>query len=369
VELGQCSLESLGVILPGLNRAFWQGRRVFLTGHTGFKGSWLGLILNRLGAVTTGYALSPPPDGHNLFDDAKVARHLRSVVGDIRDLSTLRAAASAAEPEIILHLAAQSLVLPSYEAPLETFSTNVMGTANVLQIARDVPSVRAVVVVTSDKVYRNREWTWGYRENDELGGQDPYSSSKACAEMVSASFRASFLAAKGIATATARAGNVIGGGDWAFNRLVPDFVRAVLAKKPVIVRNPDSTRPWQHVLEPLEGYLILGERLVADRARWEGAWNFGPPADAIQPVGRLVSDLVARWGEEAAWVHERTNQPHEATLLTLDATKARQDLGWSSRLGYAAAVQLTIDWYKAFGRGEDLESTTLRQIDSYFVGA
>ena len=290
MELGRCALEGLGVKTFGLDRAFWSGRRVLLTGHTGFKGSWLGLMLNRLGAVTTGYALSPPQGGHNLFEDAKVARHLRSVVGDVRDLPALRAAAIAAQPEIVLHLAAQSLVLASYEAPLDTFATNVMGTANLLQVAREVPSVRAVVVVTSDKVYRNREWTWGYRENDELGGRDPYSSSKACAEMVCASFRASFLAAKGIGTATARAGNVIGGGDWAVHRIVPDFVRAALAKKAVSIRNPDSVRPWQHLLEPLEGYLILAERLAADHARWGGAWNFGPSTDAVQSVGQLVTD-------------------------------------------------------------------------------
>ena len=353
---------------PGLDRAFWSGRRVFLTGHTGFKGSWLALMLDRLGAVTTGYAL-PPQIGQNLFEEAKVARHLRSVAGDIRDLPALRTTVVAAEPEIILHLAAQSLVLASYEDPLGTFSTNVLGTANLLQICREVPSVRAVVVVTSDKVYHNREWTWGYRENDELGGRDPYSSSKACAELVCASFRASFLAGKGIGTATARAGNVIGGGDWAINRIVPDFVRAVLARKPVSVRNPGSVRPWQHLLEPLEGYLMLAERLVSDRARSEGAWNFGPPADAVQPVGQLVGDLAARWGEGAAWHHERTDQPHEATLLTLDATKARQQLGWSPRLGYAAGVQLTVDWYKAFSRGEDSETTTLGQIDAYLAGA
>jgi CDP-glucose 4,6-dehydratase len=360
VELGLSAVEDLGV-----NAAFWRGRRVLLTGHTGFKGAWLSLILDRLGAIVTGYSLAPEGE-HNLFEGARVASHVRSVIGDIRDPRALAAAVVAAEPEIILHLAAQALVLTSYEAPLETFATNVMGTANLLEAARSVPSVRAVVIVTTDKVYRNREWHWPYRETDELGGRDPYSSSKACAELVSSAYRDSFLAARGIALATARAGNVIGGGDWAENRIVPDFVRAALAKRPLVVRNPASTRPWQHLLEPLEGYLVLAQRLVAEPKG--GAWNFGPPADAVQPVRRLVEDLARGWGDGAAWKHERTEQPHEATLLTLDSAKARQELGWSPRLGYARGLELTIDWYKAFARGADLEATTLAQIDAWLGG-
>ncbi len=348
----------------GVKAAFWRGRRVLLTGHTGFKGSWLSLILARLGASVTGYSLAPQ-DERNLFDQARVAKHVRSVIGDIRELDALGAAVAAAEPEIVLHLAAQSLVLASYDDPLGTFSTNVIGTANVLEAARRTPSVRAVVVVTTDKVYKNREWPWPYRENDELGGRDPYSSSKACAELVSSAYRESFLAARGIGLATARAGNVIGGGDWAANRIVPDFVRAALAKRPLVVRNPDSTRPWQHLLEPLEGYLLLAERLMTEPLRWEGSWNFGPPADAVQPVRRLVDDLVERWGDSAAWKHEQVEQPHEATLLTLDSAKARQQLGWSPRLGYAPGVQLTIDWYKAFATGAAPEATTLEQIDGW----
>lgn len=347
-----------------MNRAFWRGRRVLLTGHTGFKGSWLGLVLGRLGANVTGYALAPQGD-RSLFDGARVGKHLRSVIGDVRDLGALKAATSAAEPEIILHLAAQSLVLTSYEAPLDTFSTNVLGTANLLEAARSVPSVRAVVVVTTDKVYKNREWHWPYRESDELGGRDPYSSSKACAELVTSAYRDSFLATRGVALATARAGNVIGGGDWAENRIVPDFVRAALARRALVVRNPGSTRPWQHLLEPLEGYLLLAERLVSSPQAGEGAWNFGPPADAVQPVRRLVEDLVAGWGSGAAWKHERADQHHEATLLTLDSAKARQEIGWSPRLGYARGVQLTLDWYKAFANGVDLETTTLGQIDAW----
>ena len=320
-------------------------------------------MLSRLGATVTGYALAPDGD-RSLFADARVAGHLRSVLADIRDVGTLKATVLAAEREIVLHLAAQSLVLTSYEAPLDTFSTNVIGTANVLEATRTVPTVRAVVVVTTDKVYKNREWAWPYREVDDLGGRDPYSSSKACAELVTAAYRESFLAARGIASATARAGNVIGGGDWAANRIVPDFVRAVIAGRRLVVRNPDSTRPWQHLLEPLEGYLMLAERLVTDPAWAEGAWNFGPPADAVQPVRRLVEDLVLGWGNGAAWTHEDAAQPHEATLLTLDSAKARQQLGGAPRVGYHRGVQLTIDWYKAFARRDDLEAVTLAQIDS-----
>ena len=247
-----------------------------------------------------------------MLEGAKVTKHVRSVIGDIRDVGALREAATAAAPEVILHLAAQSLVLTSYDKPVETFSTNVIGTANLLDTARAVPSVRAIVVVTTDKVYKNREWPWPYRESDELGGRDPYSSSKSCAELVSAAYRDSFFSKGGIALATARAGNVIGGGDWAENRIVPDFVRAVLAKRSLAVRNPESTRPWQHLLEPLEGYLLLAERLVVDAERASGAWNFGPPNDAVQPVRRLVDDLVASWGDGASWTHERIDQPHEA---------------------------------------------------------
>jgi CDP-glucose 4,6-dehydratase len=359
LELGRGTVEDLAV-----NKAFWRGRRVLLTGHTGLKGGWLSLVLDRLGAVVTGYSLAPQ-GASSLFEGAKVAKHVRSIIGDIRNVGGLREAATAAAPEIILHLAAQALVLTSYDEPAETFSTNVIGTANVLDAARAVPSVQAIVVVTTDKVYKNREWPWPYRESDELGGRDPYSSSKACAELVAAAYRDSFLSKKGIALATARAGNVIGGGDWAENRIVPDFVRAVLAKRSLAVRNPESTRPWQHLLEPLEGYLLLAERLIAEPERATGAWNFGPPPEAMQPVRRLVDDLVASWGDGATWRHERADQPHEAALLTLDSSKARQALGWTPRLGYARGLALTTGWYKAFVRGEDLEATTLRQIDEW----
>jgi CDP-glucose 4,6-dehydratase len=348
----------------GVNEEFWRGRRVLLTGHTGFKGSWLALLLSRLGAEVTGYALAPE-GSQSLFEAARVGRHLRSVLGDVRDTRALRAAIEDGAPEVILHLAAQSLVLTSYEQPLDTFSTNVIGTANVLDAARTASGVRAVMTVTSDKVYRNREWLWGYRETDELGGRDPYSSSKACAELVCASYRDSFLRGRGVASATARAGNVIGGGDWAANRIVPDFVRAIIAGQSLRVRNPASTRPWQHLLDPLAGYLLLAERLATGEPRWADAWNFGPPSDSVQPVGQLADDLVARWGVGAVWVHDRVDQPHEATLLTLDATKARRELNWTPRIGYQLGVELTVDWYKAFVRGDDMEAFTLQQIDAF----
>jgi len=350
----------------GVNRSFWQGRRVFLTGHTGFKGSWLSLVLERLGAKVTGYSLAPQGE-RTLFEGARVTNHIHSVIGDVRDLSTLSVAMRTADPEIVLHLAAQSLVLNSYQQPLDTFSTNVIGTANVLEAVRSTPSVRAVVVVTTDKVYKNREWVWPYRENDELGGRDPYSSSKACSELVTSAYRSSFFDARGIALATARAGNVIGGGDWAENRIVPDFARAVMAGEPLRVRNPESTRPWQHLLEPLEGYLILAERLVTQPELAADAWNFGPSVDAVQPVRRLVDRLVGHWGGAASWVSEHIEQPHEATLLTLDSAKARHALGWGSRLGFEDGVKLTVDWYKSFVRGEDPEALTLGQVDAWLA--
>jgi CDP-glucose 4,6-dehydratase len=350
-----------------MDPTFWRGRRVLLTGHTGFKGGWLALVLDRLGAIVTGYSLAPEAD-RNLFTDARVDRHVRSVLADLRDLETLRAAAVKSDAEIIFHLAAQPLVLRSYEAPLDTFSTNVMGTANLLEVVRALPSAKAVVVVTTDKVYKNREWCWPYRETDELGGRDPYASSKACAELVTASYRDSFLSARGVATATARAGNVIGGGDWAADRIVPDFVRAAASRQRLVVRNPESTRPWQHLFEPLEGYLLLAERLVTDPSRAEGAWNFGPPPDAVQPVRRLVEDLTARWADGSSWVHERVERPHEATLLTLDSSKARRLLGWTPRIGYANGLRLTMEWYKASVRGDDLEALTLAQIEACLSG-
>jgi CDP-glucose 4,6-dehydratase len=346
-----------------LSAAFWRGRRVLLTGQTGFKGAWLGLLLHRLGAKVTGLAL--PPRDRTLFEAARVSERIDSTIGDIRDAASLKTAIASAQPEVIFHLAAQALVLPSYQAPLETFSTNVMGTANLLEASRTAPGLRAIVVVTSDKVYENREWLWAYREVDGLGGRDPYSNSKACAELVTASYRDSFLRKLGVGVATARAGNVIGGGDWATNRIVPDFVRAAVEGQPLKVRNPASTRPWQHVLESLDGYVLLGEKLALESSAIEGGWNFGPSAEAVQPVAKLADALVAGWGPGASWQQESLEQPHEARSLTLDSTKACQQLGWRRRLDFAESVRWTVDWYKAFAAGEEMQATTFKQIDAY----
>jgi CDP-glucose 4,6-dehydratase len=346
---------------------FWRGRRVLVTGHTGFKGGWLALMLHRLGAKVVGFAL-PPDAPEGVFVAARVAGHIRSITGDVTDLNALRAAVEEAAPEVIVHLAAQALVLPSFEAPVATYATNVLGTAHVLEAARLAKGLRSVLVVTSDKVYENREWLWGYREEDTLGGRDPYSSSKACAELITRAYRDSFLGPAGVRVATARAGNVIGGGDWAKNRIVPDFVRATRDGQPLLVRNPQSTRPWQHVLEPLEGYLLLLERLSGTSDQEAGPWNFGPLPDAVQPVSQLVQDLVSCWGADASWHHEELAQPHEASLLTLDATKARVRLRWRSPLSYASGVRWTVDWYKAQASGSDMEEFTLGQIDRFLEG-
>lgn len=348
----------------GVASGFWKGRRVLLTGHTGFKGGWLAMLLDRLGARVTGFAL-PAPTEPSLFQSARVSGHLRSFLGDLRDLPALSEVARQAEPEIIFHLAAQALVLPGYQQPLETFSTNVIGTAHVLEVARSLPALKGVVVVTSDKVYQNQEWSWGYRETDGLGGRDPYSASKACAELVTAAYRDSFLAGPKVGVATARAGNVIGGGDWSLNRIVPDFTRALQARQPLRVRNPAAVRPWQHVLEPLEGYLLLAEALTTAPEATSCPWNFGPSAESVQPVSQLADDLVAAWGEGASWHHEKVEQPHEAGLLTLDSTRARTRLHWRPRLGYAEGVRWTMAWYRAAAARRDLEAFTLDQVDAF----
>jgi CDP-glucose 4,6-dehydratase len=346
------------------NSGFWRGRRVLVTGHTGFKGAWLALLLGRLGAEVAGFALPPEHEG-SLFQTARVSARVRSTFGDIRDLVALRTAVERSAPELILHLAAQALVLPSYEAPLATYSVNVLGTVTVLEVARRSPSVRGIVVVTSDKVYENREWLWGYREQDSLGGRDPYSSSKACAELVSQAYRESFLRDRGIALATSRAGNVVGGGDWAKNRIVPDFVRAAMEVRPLTVRNPASTRPWQHVLDPLRGYLLLAERLLDGGGSAEGAWNFGPSGESVQPVSRVADTLASLWGAGASWAHEPGAPHQEAHLLSLDSTRSCTELGWRPKLGFDRALRWTVDWYKAYQQEADMERQTLGQIDSY----
>ncbi len=341
---------------------FWNGKRVLVTGHTGFKGAWLSLWLQQMGAKVTGYALTPPTDP-SLFEQARVADGMTSVIADVRDLARLTEVVKQAQPDAIFHLAAQSLVRASYDDPVGTYGTNVMGTVHVLEAARAVKSVKAIVIVTTDKCYENREWIWGYREVDALGGRDPYSNSKACAELVTQAYRMSF---DGAAIASARAGNVIGGGDWARDRIVPDAMRAFLGKQPLVIRNPASTRPWQHVLEPLSGYLRLAERLVTHRDEFAQAWNFGPPDDLVLPVRDLADKLVAAWGEGAAWqTPGAPSGPHEATLLKLDASKAREKLGWKPLLTIDQSLAWIVEWHQHVGRGGDARAITSEQLARY----
>jgi CDP-glucose 4,6-dehydratase len=353
-----------------MNASFWAGRRVFLTGHTGFKGGWLSLWLQSLGAQVSGYALAPEP-GPSLFEVAGVGRGMHSVIGDLRDLPGLTQAMHAAAPEVVIHMAAQALVRQSYASPLETYAVNVMGTAHVLEAVRSTPAVRAVVSVTTDKCYENREWHWSYRENEHLGGHDPYSSSKACAELVTAAYRSSFFNAPGpagrvVGVASARAGNVIGGGDWARDRLVPDILAAVAQGQPVQIRNPDAIRPWQFVLEPLAGYLALAEHLASDAGvKFAEAWNFGPADSDARPVRWIVEHLLQRWQGSSRWVQDELPQPHEATYLKLDCSKARARLGWSPRYNLSDALDAITDWQRAYLDGADMHATTLAQIARY----
>ena len=341
---------------------FWAGRRVFLTGHTGFKGAWLALWLQRLGAAVTGLSLTAEPG--SLGDALGIERLMPTVVADIRDAAGLRRAVAEARPELVLHLAAQALVRRSYADPLETLSVNVMGTAHLLEAARAAASVRAVLVVTTDKCYENREWLWPYREEDALGGHDPYSASKAGAELVTAAWRRSFMAAQGVAVASARAGNVVGGGDWAADRLVPDCIRAFAAGAPVRIRNPHATRPWQHVLDPLCGYLLLAESLFEDNQA-AGPWNFGPGPDAIRPVSEVVRLLAEAWGDGARWTADAGPHPHEAGLLAVDAAKARARLDWRPRLTLDAALGQAAGWYRRHRAGADPRALIQAEIDAY----
>ncbi|MCE1236226.1 MAG: CDP-glucose 4,6-dehydratase [Hyphomicrobiales bacterium] len=345
---------------------FWRGRRVFLTGHTGFKGAWLTLWLHAMGAEVYGYALDAPTTP-SLWDLADVGAVCRDHRGDVRDLEAVTAAMQAFDPQIVFHLAAQSLVRPSYAAPVETYATNVMGTIHVLEAARRCAVLRAVVVVTSDKCYENREWVWGYREIDPLGGHDPYSSSKGAAEIVTHAYAASFFgAADGPLVATARAGNVIGGGDWAIDRLVPDIVAAFREDRAPEIRSPDSVRPWQHVLEPLSGYLDLAEALVTRGRDVAGAWNFGPPPEAVRSVREIADAMAALWGEGRTWRDaSRADAPHEATLLQLDSAKARTRLGWTSRWRFDEALAATVDWYRALDAGASARALCEAQIAAH----
>ncbi len=347
-----------------LNGAGWRGRRVFLTGHTGFKGGWLALWLKHLGASVYGYALDPPTHP-NLFAVAGVAGALAGDTrADVRDAQAVREAMHAAQPEIVLHLAAQPLVRQSYADPAATYATNVQGTVHLLEAARACRSVRAIVSVTTDKCYENREWIWGYRESERLGGVDPYSSSKACAELVSAAYRESYFRQQDVGVATARAGNVIGGGDWSADRLVPDFLRASDASSVLVVRHPQATRPWQHVLEPLHGYLRLAQRLHEHGLRYGGAWNFGPGLEDSCPVGEVL-DRLARLVPGTAWEQAAGAQPHEAHTLRLDSSKARAELSWSPRWQLTQALERTVAWHAAWRCGADMHAFSLAQIADF----
>lgn len=350
-----------------MNQQFWQAKKVLITGHTGFKGTWLALWLSKLGAEVAGFSLAPENGVPSMFDLCGVESAIsRSTLGDIRDRESLKSSLRQFRPDIVFHLAAQSLVRRSYANPAETFETNVIGTVNLFEAIRAIDSVRAVVNVTTDKCYRNQEWVWGYRETDPLGGYDPYSASKACSEIISASYRQSFFDTRCVGVATARAGNVIGGGDWSSDRLIPDLVRAMQQKENLAIRNPTSVRPWQHVLEPLSGYLLLAERLYGYQKEFADAWNFGPPAAGQQTVEWVVGEFARLFGKPWARTAPPGNQPHETNVLTLDSTKAARQLGWSPRLTLEEGVRWTASWYLAWDRDPQmLKEFTFNQIADY----
>ena len=345
--------------------AFWAGKRVFLTGHTGFKGSWLSLWLQKMGAHVTGFALAPPTTPA-LFEVAQVARDMTSIIGDVRERAVLARALLDADPEIVIHMAAQPLVRASYDDPVGTYATNVMGTVHLLEAVRSAPSVRAACIVTTDKCYENREWAWGYREDEPMGGHDPYSNSKGCAELVTLAYRRSFFgAANTPAIASGRAGNVIGGGDWATDRLIPDILRAVAKGEKVLIRNPLAIRPWQHVLEPLSGYLVLCQALCDAPETSAQAWNFGPREEDARPVQWIVERICALWGEGAGWVCDQSVQPHEAHYLKLDISRARADLGWNPRWTLAEALETIVAWHRAWLSGAAMRDICLAEMERF----
>ena len=352
-----------------LNHSFWKGRQVFLTGHTGFKGSWLSLWLNALGAEVTGFALDPPTQP-SLFEQAQVANVLRSIRGDIRDFSHLKNAISECAPDVVIHMAAQSVVRRGYEDPIENYSSNVMGTVHVLEAVRQLKQPCVVVNVTSDKCYENREWVWGYRENEPMGGRDPYSNSKGCAELITIAYQKSFfppeaIGEHGVALGSARAGNAIGGGDWTSHQLIPDLMRAFLAGQSCLIRSPSAFRPWQFVLEPLRGYLMLAERLSEDGPRFASGWNFGPVDADVKPVSWIADEATRLWGNQSSWSLDSGVHPEEARALKLDASKAGIHLNWRPVLPLQQALAWIVEWYQAFQGGTDLQRLTLKQIEQY----
>ncbi len=346
-----------------IDPAFWQGKRVFITGHTGFKGSWLSLWLQQLGVQVKGYAL-PAPTNPSVFDLCDVASGMESEIADIRDLEQIKGSMASFAPDILIHMAAQPLVRHSYVDPVETYQTNVLGTVNVLEAARAVDDLKVIINITTDKCYQNNEWEWGYRENDPMGGDDPYSSSKGCAELVSAAYKKSFfdLAKKPKRIATVRAGNVIGGGDWAEDRLIPDILKSFEKAESVKLRNPHAIRPWQHVLEPLSGYLMLAEQLWNAGDDYLSAWNFGPHPDSMVPVGLIAESMASQWGGGAKVEMDAGHHPHEASILKLDISRALSHLGWAPKLSLQQALGLIIEWHKAYIENRDMREITLQQI-------
>lgn len=358
-------MENMGRIKGKVNTSFWKGKKVFVTGHTGFKGSWLSLWLQEMGAIVKGFALEPNTQP-NLFTEAKVSHNMESEIGDITNLEHIVTSMTTFNPDILIHMAAQPLVRLSYLEPVQTYATNVMGTVNVLEAARKCANLKAIVSVTTDKCYENKEWAWGYRENEPMGGHDPYSSSKGCAELVTAAYRKSFFNENHTAyLASARAGNVIGGGDWSDDRLIPDILKAFEQKKPVVIRNPLSTRPWQHVLEPLSGYLVLAEHLYEEGSNYAEGWNFGPKDEDCKPVNWILDKMVAKWGQGASWELDKNNNPHEAGYLKLDCSKAEMQLKWRPKWNLEDTLESIIYWQQNFLSGKNSKEQCLLEIAKY----
>jgi CDP-glucose 4,6-dehydratase len=355
----------MGLERGTVNPAFWKNKKVFLTGHTGFKGSWMSLWLQEMGALVHGFALEPDSDPA-LFKEASVKKNMESTIGDIRDLSKITECMTSFNPDILIHMAAQPLVRKSYADPVETYATNVMGTVHVLEAARKCSHLKAIVIVTTDKCYENKEWEWSYRENEAMGGHDPYSSSKGCAELVTSAYRRSFFnTPDSAAVASARAGNVIGGGDWAADRLIPDILSAFAKAEPVIIRNPLATRPWQHVLEPIAGYLVLAEALYTEGHTLAEEWNFGPKDQDCRPVNWILDKMVYQWGAGASWELDKNNNPHEAGFLKLDCSKAASRLKWQPKWNLEETLSSIINWHQIHLGGGDVKEQCLKEINKY----
>ncbi len=348
-----------------VNDAFWKGKRVFLTGHTGFKGSWLSLWLSSMGSTVKGFALEPDTNPA-IFNVARVSSVLENEIGDIRNFEAISKSIKIFNPDILIHMAAQPLVRLSYSQPVETYSSNVMGTVHVLEAARKCPNLKAIVSVTTDKVYENQEWVWGYRENDPIGGYDPYSSSKGCAELVTSAYRRSFFSSsESPSIASARAGNVIGGGDWSADRLIPDILKALEKGESLVVRNPLATRPWQHVLEPLSGYLMLAENLYHDGKQYAEAWNFGPDKKDCKSVNWILNQMVFLYGGNSSWKLDENPNPHEAQFLKLDCSKAKERLFWVPKWGINEVIEKIVNWHAHFRNGADMHDYCLNEIKTY----